>query len=160
MAVLADNSKYPSHINNLVNTKNISPGYGYSKYDRSFLGQANITFTPDENFTFQLGYGKNFIGDGYRSLFLSDNANSYPYLKVTANIWKLKYMALYTNYQDIRNSEGKASNYHQKLSTVHYLSGNVTKCGILDSLRVSYGNHKKAIFTGVMMSITLILLSS
>lgn len=137
IAVLADNSKYPSHINNLVQNKNISPGYGYSTLNRSIYGQANITFTPDKNFTLQLGYGKNFIGDGYRSLFLSDNANSYPYLKVTANIWKLKYMALYTNYQDIRNSDGNTSKYFQKLSTVHYLSLNATKwwnIGLFESI--------------------------
>ncbi|MGB0882651.1 MAG: hypothetical protein ACPGSO_06825 [Vicingaceae bacterium] len=137
IAVLADNSKYPSHINENVLSKNISPGYGYSTYNKSFFGQANITFTPDDNFALQLGYGKNFIGDGYRSLFLSDNANSYPYLKVTANIWKLKYMALYTNYQDIRNSRGNTSKYFQKLSTVHYLSLNATKwwnIGLFESI--------------------------
>jgi hypothetical protein len=137
IAVLADHSKYPSHVNALVQTKNISPGYGYSTLNRSFHGQANITFTPDDNFTLQLGYGKNFIGDGYRSLFLSDNANSYPYLKVTANVWKLKYMALYTNYQDIRNSDGNTSKYFQKLSTVHYLSLNATKwwnIGLFESI--------------------------
>ena len=137
IAVLADHSKYPTHVNDQVQNKNISPGYGYSNLDRSISGQANITFTPDDNFAIQLGYGKNFIGDGYRSLFLSDNANSYPYLKVTANIWKLKYMALYTNYQDIRNSEGNTRKYFQKLSTVHYLSLNVTKwwnIGLFESI--------------------------
>lgn len=136
-ALLADYSRYPSHIDALVQSKNISPGYGYSKNDQAFFGQANITFTADENFTFQLGYGKNFIGDGYRSLFLSDNANSYPYLKVTANIWKLKYMALYTNYQDIRNSDGNMKDYFQKLSTIHYLSINATKwwnIGLFESI--------------------------
>ena len=137
IAVLSDNSNYPSHIDGLVANKNISPGYGYSKYNRALFAQANITFTADENFTFQLGYGKNFIGDGYRSLFLSDNANSYPYLKVTANVWKLKYMALYTNYQDIRFSEGNVSDYLQKLSTVHYLSFNTFKwlnIGLFESI--------------------------
>jgi hypothetical protein len=137
LMVLSDNSKYPSHIDSLVEDKNISPGYGYSKLGRAFAAQANITFTPDDNFAFQLGYGKNFIGDGYRSLFLSDNANSYPYLKITANIWKLKYMALYTNYQDIRFSDGNAKDFFQKLSTVHYLSLNATKwwnIGLFESI--------------------------
>ena len=127
LAFLADNSKYPSHIDAMVKSRNISPGYGYSSNDKSFFGQGNITFTADKNFTFQLGYGKNFIGDGYRSLFLSDYANSYPYLKITANIWRLKYMALYTNYQDIRNSDGNINNYFHKFSSVHYLSYNATK---------------------------------
>ncbi|MBL4594745.1 MAG: hypothetical protein JKX68_13165 [Flavobacteriales bacterium] len=134
---LADYSKYPSHVDAMVQSKNISPGYGYSKDGKAFYGQGNITFTADENFTFQLGYGKNFIGDGYRSLFLSDHANSYPYLKVTANIWKLKYMALYTNYQDIRGSDGNMKDYFQKLSTVHYLSLNIAKwwnIGLFESI--------------------------
>lgn len=124
---LFDNSEHSSHIDDIVQSKNISPGYGYSKNGNSTYGQGNIIFTADKNFTFQLGYGKNFIGDGYRSLFLSDNTNSYPYLKVTANIWKIKYMALYTNYQDIRGSDGNYKDYFQKLSTIHYLSLNITK---------------------------------
>ncbi|MCO6500516.1 MAG: hypothetical protein J5I47_09095 [Vicingus serpentipes] len=124
---LMDKSEYPSYIDQIVQTKNISPGYGYSKNNQSIFSQGDITFTADKNFAFQAGYGKHFIGDGYRSLFLSDHANSYPYLKVTANIWKLKYMALYTNFQDIRESNGEANNYFQKLSSIHYLSLNITK---------------------------------
>lgn len=124
---LYDNSKYPSHINALVQEKNISPGYGYSKNDVSIFSQGNITFTADENFTFQAGYGKHFIGDGYRSLFLSDNANSYPYFKATANIWKIKYMALYSVHDDIRFSNGNYGDYQQKFTTTHYLSLNATK---------------------------------
>src|SRR5690606_29930958 len=84
---LYDYSTYPSHIDAMVQTKNISPGYGYSNNDASIFSQGNITFTPDEVFAIQAGYGKHFIGDGYRSLLLSDFANSYPYLKLTANIW-------------------------------------------------------------------------
>jgi hypothetical protein len=127
LIILSDYSKYPSHVDTIVKNKNISPGYGYSKNGQAFYGQGDITFTADDNFTFQLGYGKNFIGDGYRSLFLSDYANSYPYFKVTANIWKIKYLALYTNYQDIRYSEGSYKDFYQKLSTIHYLSLNITK---------------------------------
>ncbi len=135
--LLSDHSDYASFVDSLVQNKNISPGYGYSKDNQAFYGQGNITFTADEHFTFQLGYGKNFIGDGYRSLFLSDNANSYPYLKITANIWKLKYMALYANYQDIRGSNGNINAYSQKLSTVHYLSLNITRwwnLGLFESI--------------------------
>ena len=124
---LLDDSEYPSYINDIIQTKNISPGYGYSTNNQSMFAQGNITFTADKNFTFQAGYGKNFIGDGYRSLFLSDHANSYPYLKVVAKIWKLKYMALYTNFQDIRGTGGEMSDYGQKLASIHYLSFNITK---------------------------------
>ena len=46
-------------------------------------------------------------------------------------------MALYTNYQDIRNSNGNMKNYFQKLSTIHYLSLNATKwwnIGLFESI--------------------------
>lgn len=124
---LYDNSEYVSHIDALIKDKNISPGYGYSENGNSIFSQGNITFTADENFTFQAGYGKHFIGDGYRSLFLSDNANSYPYLKVTANIWKIKYMALYSVHNDIRFSSGNINDYQYKFAATHYLSLNATK---------------------------------
>lgn len=124
---LVDNSAYPSHIDSLVRTKNVSPGYGYSKNRQALYSQGNLTFTPNKTFAFQAGYGKHFIGDGYRSLFLSDYANSYPYLKATANIWKIKYMALYTNFQDVRFSNGNFNKYQDKFSAIHYLSYNATK---------------------------------
>jgi len=124
---LYDNSEYVSHVDALVQQHNISPGYGYSDNNQSIFSQGNITFTADDNFTFQAGYGKHFIGDGYRSLFLSDNANSYPYLKLTTNIWKIKYMALYSVHDDIRFSNGNYGDYQQKFTTTHYLSLNATK---------------------------------
>lgn len=124
---LVDNSQYPLHIDHLLKLQNAGQGYGYTKDQQSLYFQGNLTFTADDVFTFQAGMGKNFIGDGYRSLFLSDYANSYPYFKVTANFWKIKYMALYTNFQDIRFGNGNFNDFHQKFSTIHYLSYNATK---------------------------------
>ncbi|TXB63883.1 hypothetical protein FRY74_11545 [Vicingus serpentipes] len=126
-AFIADKSNYPSHIDLLLKTQNTGQGYGYTKDNQAMYYQGNLTFTPNDIFTIQAGVGKHFIGDGYRSLLLSDYANSYPYLKVTANIWKIKYMALYTNFQDINYSSGNYSDYRQKFATIHYLSYNATK---------------------------------
>lgn len=127
MDFLADNSQYPLHIDYLLKLQNAGQGYGYTKDQQAMYYQGNLTFTADDVFTFQAGVGKNFIGDGYRSLFLSDYANSYPYFKATATFWKIKYMALYTNFQDIRFGNGDYSDFHQKFSTIHYLSYNATK---------------------------------
>ena len=49
-----------------------------------------ISYVPSEIFKFQLGHGKHFIGDGYRSLLLSDNAINYPYFKITSTFWNIK----------------------------------------------------------------------
>jgi hypothetical protein len=45
--------------------------------------------------------GVNFIGDGYRSLLLSDNSFNYPYLKIVAKFWHINYMVLYSQMMDI-----------------------------------------------------------
>ena len=45
------------------------------------VAEAYLSYTPNEFFNFQFGNGKNFIGDGYRSFFLSDVASPYPFLK-------------------------------------------------------------------------------
>lgn len=46
----------------------------------------------------QLGHGKQKIGEGYRTLFLSDNAFNYPYLRITQQWFKgrLQYTNLYS----------------------------------------------------------------
>ena len=61
----------------------IIPGRGIAKdfksdaYDYP-VAEAYLSYTPSKYFNFQFGNGKNFIGDGYRSLFLSDVASPYP----------------------------------------------------------------------------------
>lgn len=152
-AFLYDYSTYPSHIDAMIQSKNISPGYGYTKNDAAIFSQGNLTFTPNDVFTIQAGYGKHFIGDGYRSLLLSDFANSYPYLKATANIWKIKYMALYSNHQDIRFTDGIYNNYMQKFATTHYLSMNVTKwlnLGFFES--IVFQSQEKEFYRGYDLS--------
>lgn len=124
---LADNSQYPLHIDYLLKQQFAGQGYSYTKNQQAMYFQGNISFKADEVFTFQVGVGKNFIGDGYRSLFLSDYSNSYPYFKATATIWKIKYTALYTNFQDIRYGSGSYSDFRHKFSTIHHLSFNATK---------------------------------
>ena len=41
----------------------------------------SVSYTPNKVLNIQFGHGKNFIGDGYRSLFLSDVSSPYPFLK-------------------------------------------------------------------------------
>ncbi len=43
----------------------------------------------------RLGYGQHFIGNGERSLFLSDFSNNYPFLEINTRIWKFHYRNLF-----------------------------------------------------------------
>jgi len=87
-----------------------------------------IAFTASENLHFHLGKGKHFFGNGYRSLFLSGNSNSYPYFKVTADIWRIKYVWLAAKLKDIKLIEDEFDpSLYDKAVFMHYFSLNLTK---------------------------------
>lgn len=100
--------------------------FGNNGFDYAH-SSAYIAFNAGQFFDFQLGYGKHFIGDGYRSMLLSDNAFNYPYLKITAQFWHLKYMVLYTQMQDIREKPGENLGYRKKWAVFHYLDWAASK---------------------------------
>ena len=109
----------------------IIPGVGIAKrfktdaYDFP-LAEANITYTPSKFFDFQLGYGRNFIGDGYRSLLESDGASPYPYFKINTTFWKIKYTNTYMWLKDVRPDVTVERTYATKFMANHYLSWNVS----------------------------------
>jgi hypothetical protein len=108
----------------------IIPGIGIAK---SFNGNAfdfpsadaNLTYLANKYVDLQLGYGRNFIGDGYRSLLESDGASPYPYIKMNTNFWKIKYTNTYMWLKDVRPEATVDKAYSTKFMANHYLSLNV-----------------------------------
>ena len=45
----------------------------------------------------QIGHGRQFIGNGYRSLILSDMAPSYFFIRFNTKVWKLHYTNIYAS---------------------------------------------------------------
>ncbi|WP_223679625.1 energy transducer TonB [Flavobacterium hibisci] len=109
----------------------IIPGMGIAKqfktdsYDFP-LAEANISYSPSKFFDFHLGYGRNFIGDGYRSLLESDGASPYPYFKINTTFWKIKYTNTYMWLKDVRPEATVDKTYASKYMANHYLSWNVS----------------------------------
>jgi len=109
----------------------IIPGIGIAKdfktdaYDFP-SADANLTFAPAKFIDLQLGYGRNFIGDGYRSIFESDGASPYPYFKINTNFWKIKYTNTYMWLKDVRPDVTLERTYATKYMANHYLSLNIT----------------------------------
>ncbi|MGB0999098.1 MAG: hypothetical protein ACPGVE_02050 [Flavobacteriales bacterium] len=91
-----------------------------------FQASGYFQYKSKNYFTFEFGQGNHFIGDGYRSLILSDNAINYPYLKIQTQFGKVKYMNLYTKFLDVNPSEDDA-NHYSKWSAMHYLTFNLGK---------------------------------
>jgi hypothetical protein len=110
----------------------IIPGRGIAKdfktdsYDYP-VATGHISYSPSKTFNFQLGHGKNFIGDGYRSLLMSDNTSPYPFFKVNTSFWKIKYTNTWMSLRDVRPEVTADGSFRTKYIANHYLSYNVTK---------------------------------
>ena len=128
----------------------IIPGRGIAK---SFMGQAYdypvaegyLSFSPGKFFNLQFGHGKNFIGDGYRSLLLSDNASPYPFFKLNTTFWKIKYTNTWMSLRDVRPEVTGQDSYRTKFMANHYLSYNVTKrlnIGFFESVMWENDNNR------------------
>ena len=89
------------------------------------------------------GYGKHFIGDGIRTLFLSDYGAPAPYLQLTTRIWKVKYQNLYMELvPQFTPVDGMQHNH--KYATMHHLSVNVTRwlnLGLFEAVVFDRQNH-------------------
>ncbi|HTB07184.1 MAG TPA: hypothetical protein VK806_09550 [Bacteroidia bacterium] len=138
--MLTDNqAAFPQYVSNYVGATSAVPGEGFWKpfktngYDfYSFEGYIDFNFT--KHISTQFGQGKNFIGDGYRSLFLSDFSSNYLYWKIDTKVWKFDYINVFAQMTaDIILTPSPAPApqgdvaYPHKYMALHYLSYNVSK---------------------------------
>jgi hypothetical protein len=117
------------------------PGVGFYKNFKKnafdyFDARGYVTFSATKYIDIQFGYDKNFIGDGYRSLFLSDDANSYLFLKLNTRIWKFNYQNLFMELtpQYVKSGDRLLP---RKYAAMHHLSMNVTNwlnVGVFESV--------------------------
>lgn len=93
------------------------------------------------NVTF--GHDKFHLGDGYRSLFLSDFGSNYLFLKLNTRVWKLNYQNLFMELtpQYVRKSDRLLP---KKYAAMHHLSINATKwlnIGLFESIIFGRQDH-------------------
>lgn len=139
---MGSNSSFPSFVENYVFTNKVVPGQGFGyKSDLGYYynnSNGYISYSPGKYFNFTVGRGKNKFGEGYRSLLLSDAGNNYNYFRITTNIWKIKYVNLYTEMRDFYNLPGAPDQYVQKYTSSHYFSVNIARrwnVGLFESVQ-------------------------
>jgi hypothetical protein len=121
----------PQFFQQNVNQFRAVPGVGFYKpfktsgYDY-FDARGYLTFKAAGAIDIQFGYDKNFIGNGYRSLFLSDYGNSNLFLKLNTRIWKINYQNLFMELFPQFKKAGDTL-LDRKYAAMHHLSMNVTK---------------------------------
>lgn len=125
------NEVHPDYVSERTDSFQIIPHYGrnYTKKGDvySFADfRGSLSYSASRYINFQAGRERNFLGDGYRSLFLSDNANPLSFVKTTVEIWRIKYLIMYNIHKDINTSSGNID-LNEKYSVIHYLSWNIGK---------------------------------
>lgn len=125
---------FPKYYNDFINNNGIIPGqvndkFGVAKDVKDWAyATALLSYTPVKYINISLGQDKNFIGDGYRSMLLSDVAATYPFLKLTANLGNVKYMAMWAQFQDLKSPQFSYDNgYRKKWGVFHYADWNVNE---------------------------------
>lgn len=132
--IVGGKTMLPFYMDTTLSKQKILPtygqAYGNNKSGYSFMDYTGyVSYSPNNNkiFNFQLGRDKHFIGDGYRSLLLSDNAPAYPFFRINTNIWRLQYNVWYAWMNDVTQANGIQNNFKNKFGAFHYLSYNITK---------------------------------
>jgi len=102
------------------------PNEGYYKDFKGtgvdfFTARGYITVNALEHIDISLGHGKHFIGNGFRSLLLSDFSDNYFYLKLNTRIWKIHYQNLFTELTH-QYDRGLDTLLDKKYAAFHYLS--------------------------------------
>ena len=125
-------AKFPVYLAEVISFYNVVPGQGKV---RAFKGKGSnkfdyanatgyVSYTPSNYFNFQLGHDKHFIGDGYRSMLLSDNTNAYPFFRITTSAWRFQYTNLYTQFSDVYDTDtvSEITGITRKWGSFHYVS--------------------------------------
>jgi hypothetical protein len=132
--IVSTNKLFPQSANYVYD---VVPGQGRSKvfkkngYDYA-MASGYISYSPIKLFNIQVGHGKHFVGDGYRSLLLSDNAFNYPYARITTTYKNIQYTNLYTSFMNLTDGGAKTPAhverlFQKKIGSFQLLSVNLFK---------------------------------
>ena len=140
-------ARFSDYISHFIDSLEVTPGSGRVKlfksggYDYS-MANGFVGIKAADWLSFSLGHGKQFVGHGYRSLLLSDNALNYPYTSYLLNFAEGKIQYRYTiglmqNLVRLPIGDTPESIFKRKYSTQSYLSYKPIKnleIGLLESV--------------------------
>jgi len=136
---------FPTYVRDRISSDLAVPNENYyrklgddpsSKTSDFITARGYITFKVTKHIDVQFGHDKNFIGNGYRSMILSDYSGNYLFLKLSAQVWKIKYTNIFAQ-MTASDQSPLLKNYPKKFFTFHHLSVNIGKklnIGLFESI--------------------------
>jgi hypothetical protein len=118
----------PRYVMNLRDSTYAMPGAGFIKPFKTtgvdyFDATGGVNFSATKNVQLQVGFDRNFIGSGLRSLLMGNSGPGYAHIKLNTNIWKLNYQVMWMEWQR-RPRQGSDALLPKKYSVFHHLSIN------------------------------------
>ena len=144
--------RFYNYIEAKVNRFSALPGQGFYKiYNSSVLGnltgwdyinaQGYIGGNISKSIDIQFGHGTNFIGNGIRSMILSDYAHNYLYLKFNTHFGPVHYQNIFAELSSTSSKDNSGSQLiPKKYMAAHYLDINISR-------RLSIGFYESVIFS-------------
>jgi hypothetical protein len=124
---------FANYENDYINKVGMVPGEAFDKsYGKPTKDWSGVTtligYSPSKAVVIALGQDKTFIGDGYRSVLLSDYASAYPLLRLNINLSKnVQYMAMWAYMEDPDAKQFNSFfNNRRKWGAFHYIDWNIT----------------------------------
>lgn len=137
-SVLETQARFPSYVNARIDEHDAVPGaLRYKDYNSKLFGakqgydfnvaQAYIGFYATRHIGIQLGHGKHFIGNGYRSVFLSDFGAPAFFLQISTRVWRFHYQNLFLELSPTSADAARPNRLlPKKYAAVHYLNFKAT----------------------------------
>lgn len=124
---------FANYITDFINANGVVPSemtgkLGKKTKDWSYV-TALLSYTPNKHLNVALGYDKNFIGDGYRSMLLSDVAANYSFLRVRATLGNVQYQTIFGYMLDPgaeKFTTDRRLGDRGKWAAMHYIDWNAT----------------------------------
>lgn len=125
-------SAVPLYMYYRVNERRAFPGQGRPKafgklsFDYAWA-TGKVSWSPIETLNIQFGNDRHFVGHGYRSMLLSDNAFNYPFIKASALFLKgkVQYSSIFaklTSFNRLETGQSAESLFYWKRATFQHVS--------------------------------------
>ncbi len=134
-------ARYPAYVRNRITQygdnqfNNVVPGQAFWKDFKEdgvdfFTARGHVSVNATQSINVQIGHENFFIGNGTRSMILSDYGPSFPYIKLQTKVWRFQYTNLFAQMRGAvpaspRGSRGSVD-IPKKFFALHHLSLNIT----------------------------------
>lgn len=155
-SILENQARFNNYLEARITRDQAIPGQGFFKpfesgviesfKGRDFLNaQAYVGINASKSVAIEFGHGQHFIGNGMRSLLLSNYAHNYFYLKFNTRIWKLHYQNVFAELAPISSLQNPSDRLlPKKYMANHYLAYKPTKnfeIGLFETVMFSRENQ-------------------